>query len=131
MTTIPFRSIDDFDATGTPSASTFLRGDKTWASPTASVAISSTSVAFTDGDCAKRVSISDVSVGATDKVLVTLRRPDIADDSADTGHIYLVNVVRVYSGGFDVVIVALDLSGDDTTEYPPNETVQLFYQVAA
>lgn len=93
--------------------------------------ISRTSVAFTDGDCAKRVSVADAAITATDKILVTVRRPDMDDDSADSGHIYITNIVRVYAGGFDVRIVALDLSGEDTTAQPPNETIELQYQVAA
>lgn len=93
--------------------------------------ISRVSVDFTDGDTAKRVSVSDATITATDKILVTVRRPDMVDDSEDSGHIYITNIVRIYAGGFDVRIVALDLSGMDPTEQPPNETIELQYQVAA
>lgn len=116
---------------GTANATTFLRGDQTYAAPTASVALNSTSVAFTDGDTVRRVTVTDASVGATDKVLVTIRRPDIADDSEDAGHIYTANVVLVAAGSFDVVVACCDRGFGDTTEQPPNETIQLAWTRAA
>lgn len=116
---------------GTANSTTFLRGDQSYASPTASVAINSTSVAFTDGDTVRRVTVTDASVGATDKVIVTIRRPDITDDSADAGHIYLANVVKVAAGSFDVVVACCDRGFGDTTEQPPNETIQLVWTRAA
>ena len=116
---------------GTANSTTFLRGDQTYATPTASVALNSTSVAFTDGDTVRRVTVTDASVGATDKVLVTIRRPDIANDSADAGHIYTANVVLVAAGSFDVVVSCCDRGFGDTTEQPPNETIQLVWTRAA
>lgn len=109
----------------------YLSDNGSYKPVTASVAISTASVPFTDGDVAKRVSVADAGITATDKIIVTVRRPNLADDSEDGGFIYVTNVVRIYAGGFDVRIVALDLSGTDTTEYPPNETITLCYQVAA
>lgn len=116
---------------GTANSTTFLRGDQSWAAPTASVALNSTSVAFTDGDTVRRVTVTDASVGATDKILCSLRRPDSADDSADAGHLYFVNVVNVAAGSFDVVVVCCDRGMGDTTEQPPNETIQLVWTRAA
>lgn len=116
---------------GTANSSTFLRGDQSWASPTASVALNSTSVAFTDGDTIRRVTVTDASVGATDKILCSLRRPDTTDDSEDAGHLYFVNVVRVAAGSFDAVVVCCDRGMGDTTEQPPSETIQLVWTRAA
>lgn len=115
---------------GTANASTFLRGDQSWAAPTASVAISSASIAFTDGDTARRVTISDGTVTAASKIVSTIRRPDTADASADRGYVYNANVVRIGSGQFDVSIICTDTSGGDCTAIPPNETVTLYYLVA-
>jgi hypothetical protein len=117
--------------TGTANAGNFLRGDRSWAAPTATVAISTVNVPFTDGDTARRVTVTDAAVGATDKIICSVRRPDSADDSADAGYVYLANVVRIAAGAFDVLLACLDLSGGDPTERPPNETVVLEYQRAA
>jgi hypothetical protein len=117
--------------TGTPNAGNFLRGDRSWAAPTATVAISTVNVPFTDGDTARRVTVTDAAVGAADKIICSVRRPDSADDSADAGYVYLANVVRIAAGAFDVLLCCLDLSGGDPTERPPNETVVLEYQRAA
>ena len=91
----------------------------------------STSVAFTDGNTVRRVTVSNAAIGATDKILVTIRRPDLADDSEDAGHIYTVNVVRVAAGSFDAVVTCCDRGFGDTTEQPPNETIQLVWTRAA
>lgn len=90
----------------------------------------STSVAFTDGDTVRRVTVSDAAITSSDKIIATIRRPDIADDSADAGHIYLVNVVLVQDGSFDAVVACCDRGFGDTTEQPPNETVQLVWSRA-
>lgn len=116
---------------GTANSTTFLRGDQTYAAPTASVALNTESVAFTDGDTVRRVTVSDASITASDKILVTVRREDTADGSEDSGHIYIANVVRVGTGSFDVVVVCLDEGGSDTTEQPPNETIELVWTRAA
>jgi len=101
-------------------------GVKGWkADPSGS--LTSTSVAFTDGDTVRRVTVTDAAVGATDKIVASIRRPDIADDSADAGHVYVANVVRVDAGSFDVVVACFDRGFGDTTEQPPNETVQLIW----
>lgn len=96
----------------------------------ATAAVNSVSVAFTDGDTARRVTVTDAGVTASSKIIPIVRRPDTTDDSADRGYVYNANVVRIGSGGFDVFLTALDISGNDTTELPPNETVQLDYLVA-
>lgn len=93
--------------------------------------LKSTAVAFTDGDTVRRVTVTDAEVAATDKILVAIRRPDLADDSADAGHIYLANVVLVGTGSFDVVVACCDRGFCDTTEQPPSETVQLVWMRAA
>lgn len=85
--------------------------------------VNSTSVAFTDGDLVKRVSIASGSVTAVSKIMLTVRRPDLADDSVDAGYLYIAQVVRVYAGGFDLVIVCFGVGLDDETENPPNETI--------
>lgn len=101
-----------------------------WDAPTASVAISTASIAFTDGDTARRTTISDAAVSATSKIICTIMRPTTADDSADAGYVYDANVVRRASGAFDVLVRCTDLSGLDCTEKPPSETLTLCYQVA-
>ena len=105
-------------------------GTVAWDAPTASVAISTTTIAFTDGDTARRVTVTDATVNAASKVIATVRRPDTTDDSADRGYVYIPNVVKCASGSFDVLIACLDLSGMDPTAMPPNETITLCYQVA-
>ena len=97
----------------------------------ASSAMSSVAIAFTDGDTMRRVTVTDAAVGAASKIIGTIRRPDTTDDSADRGYIYLVNVVRVAAGSFDVLLSCLGWGFDDPTELPPSETVQFYYQIAA
>lgn len=99
--------------------------------PTASVAISTASVAFTDGDTARRVTVTDAAVSATSKILCSIMRPTTTDDSADQGYVYDANVVKRDTGSFDVYLRCTDIGGEDCTERPPNETVTLCYQVAA
>lgn len=108
----------------------YLRADGTWTAPSAVVAISTANVAFTDGDTARRVTITDAAVSAASKVLCSVRRPDTTDDSADRGYLYIPNVVKCASGSFDVLIACLDIGGMDPTEKPPSETITLLYQVA-
>lgn len=108
----------------------YMRADGTWAAPTASVAISTTSVAFTDGDTARRVTVTDAAVTAASKIIATVRRPDTTNDSEDRGYLYIPNVVKCASGSFDVLIACLDIGGMDPTMNPPNETITLCYQVA-
>lgn len=92
--------------------------------------ISAGSLAFTDGDCLKRVTIADAAIGATDKIVVTVRRPNINDED-DTGYFYVANVVKVAAGSFDILVGCYGPGMDDTTELPPNETIQLYYLRAA
>jgi hypothetical protein len=87
------------------------------------------SVAFTDGDTSRRVSVTDARVSAGSKIVPVIRRPDYTSDATDPGFIYVVNVVYVYAGGFDAVVTALDTSGLDPSDDPPNETVTLIYTV--
>ena len=93
--------------------------------------ISSVAIDFTNGDTLRRVTVTDAAVSATSKIIGTIRRPDTTDDSADRGYIYLVNVVRVATGAFDVLLSCLGWGFDDPTANPPNETVQFYYQIAA
>jgi hypothetical protein len=95
-----------------------------------SVSISSASIAFTDGDTARRVTIADAAVSATSKIMCCVCRPTTADDSADRGYVYTANVVARASGTFDVLATCLNIGGLDPTENPPNETITLYYQVA-
>lgn len=92
--------------------------------------LSEASIAFTDGDTCRRVTITDAGVSASSKINGTVRRPDTADDSADPGYIYLANIVRIGSGAFDVLIACLGWGFDDPTGIPPNETVKFYYSVA-
>lgn len=93
-----------------------------------SVAVSSADIAFTDGDTMRRVTITDAGVGATSKIVGTIRRADTADDSADRGYVYTCNVVKVAAGSFDVLVACLD-PYLDPTQMPPNETVKFYYVV--
>jgi hypothetical protein len=85
---------------------------------------------MTDGDFRKRCSRADAAVTATSKVFVMVQRPNLADDSADDGRIYDVNVVRVYTGGFDTIVAARGPTGDDLTELGGGEVVTVNYLVA-
>lgn len=114
---------------GAAGPTTFLRGDQTWGAPTAVVAISSATVAITDGDSARRVTITDAAVVPASKIILTVKRPDTTD-ATDPGIVYVPTVVRVGTGDFDVLLMALGLSGDDPTGIVPSETITLYYQVA-
>jgi hypothetical protein len=111
---------------------TYLKANGVSSAPTFEtppVPISSTTVAFTDGDTTRRSTVTDAAVSASSKIILTVRRPDTAA-TADRGYLYMANVVTVGTGSFDVLILALDESGGDCTELPPNETITLYYQVA-
>ena len=55
-------------------------------------------IAFTDGDTARRVTVTNSLVSATSRILATVRRPDSANDSADLGYLYTVAIVRQFAG---------------------------------
>ncbi len=92
------------------------------------VTVSSADVAFTDGDTMRRASIVDAGVGATAKIVGSIRRPDIAD-SADRGYVYSWSIVEIYAGGFDILVSAHGWGFDDPVSIPPNETVIFYYVV--
>lgn len=91
--------------------------------------VATTTIAFTDGDTFRRVTVTDANVLSTSNIVATVRRPNTTDDSADPGYIYIVNVVRVAAGAFDVDVACLGWGFDDPTEKPPNETVTLCYTI--
>lgn len=90
---------------------------------------STVSVPFTDGDTLRRVTVTNAAVLATSAIVVTVRRPDTADDSADRGYLYVANVVRVAAGAFDVLIACLGWGFDDPVLNPPGETIVLNYTI--
>jgi hypothetical protein len=91
--------------------------------------VATASIAFTDGDTFRRVTITDANVLSTSNIVGTIRRPNTTDDSADLGYVYLVNVVKVANGSFDVAVACLGWGFDDPTEKAPNETVTLCYTI--
>jgi hypothetical protein len=91
--------------------------------------VATASIAFTDGDTLRRVTITDTNVLSTSNIVCTIRRPNSTDDSADRGYLYVANVVEVVVGAFDVLVACLDWGFDDPTENPPNETVTLCYTI--
>jgi hypothetical protein len=58
----------------------------------------SATIAFTDGDTVRRVTIANGVVTATSKIVGTIRRPDTSVDSADIGYLYHANIVLVGTG---------------------------------
>lgn len=114
------------------SARTVVVGDQISATITAKTATdidtaNSGSVAFTINDSMQRVTISNAVVTTASKILIQVRRPDTTDAN-DPGWIYIVNIVTISSGSFDVLIVALDWDSPVDTVIP-NETISLFYQI--
>src|SRR3954464_13617080 len=90
--------------------------------PGGAASLSSATVAFTDGDTVKRVTISDALVTATSKIALTVGRPNVAD-IADKGFFYVANIVSRTTGSFDVAVMCID----DPVGSPPNETITLYY----
>lgn len=93
------------------------------------VALTFVAVPFTDGDSLRRVTVTDATVTAASKIMGTIRRPDSADDSADTGLLYTANVVKVASGSFDLLVYCTAWGAIDATLVIPNETIQFVYTV--
>ena len=91
--------------------------------------VSTASIAFTDGDTYRRVTITDANVAATANIVCSIRRPDTTDDSADLGLLYLCTVLLVSAGSFDVGVACLDWGFDDPTAVAVNETVTLCYTI--
>jgi hypothetical protein len=94
-----------------------------------SASLTSVAVAFTDGDTARRVTVTDAAVNASSSILSSVQRPTTTAEN-DPGYLYTANVISRGSGTFDVNVVCLDWSGADCTERPPSETVNLIYMVA-
>ncbi len=93
------------------------------------VTLGTASVAFTNGDSAQRVTVTDAAVTATSKILTSVTRPDVTEGD-DPGLVFVATVVRRVTGSFDAVVVALDLGGGDPTPVP-SVTVTLTYTVTA
>jgi hypothetical protein len=83
---------------------------------------------FSDGDTAKRFTVTNSAVVATSRIVGSIRRPDVAD-SLDYGYLYLVNVVTVAAGSFDLLVAVTGLGLDDVTDQPPLGSVEFHYQV--
>lgn len=93
------------------------------------VATTTVSVPFTDGDTYRRVTITDANVLSTSSIICSVRRPDTANDSVDLGYMYSTTVLRVATGSFDVGISCKAWGMDDPTGLPPNETISLVYLI--
>jgi len=91
--------------------------------------VSTASIAFTDGDTYRRVTITDANVASTSNIVCSIRRPDTATDSVDIGLIYIATVLNVAAGSFDVGVACLDWGFDDPTLSAVNETVTLCYTI--
>lgn len=97
----------------------------------ASSAPASVSVAFTDGDTLRRVTVTDAACVASSKIIGAIVRPDQSDEAADKGYLYHWNVTRRAAGAFDVVIAATAWGLEDPVLNPPNETIEFVYTLAA
>lgn len=91
--------------------------------------LSTVSVAFTDGDTMRRVTVSDAAVTATSKILVSVVRTTVTDEN-DPGIFFEANVVSRGEGTFDVLIVARGWGFSDPVGIV-NETITLNYLVSA
>lgn len=94
-----------------------------------SVEISTVSVAFTDGDTMRRVTVSDGAVTATSKIICSVTRATVADED-DMGIFFQANVVSRGTGTFDVIVVARGWGFSDPVGIV-NETITLNYLVSA
>lgn len=77
------------------------------------------------GETKKRFTITDATISATSKIVLTVRRPNVTIEN-DTGTTYTVNVVTVALGSFDVVVRVDDPDADAD---PPTETIEVHYVV--
>lgn len=100
--------------------------DVTIAAAGASVAVSTVAIPFTDGDTARRVTVTDASVTTSSKIIGQIRRPDGAD-ADDHGYVYHHAVVRRQAGSFDLLVVVVDWGGEPVQNHAPNETVNFDY----
>jgi hypothetical protein len=93
---------------------------------TGTASVTQATVAFTDGDTRKRVTITDAAVTATSKIVMSIVRANFDDTDAAANFTYRAEVVKRSTGSFDVVVFC-DSFGDDATELVPNETINLHY----
>jgi hypothetical protein len=93
-----------------------------------SVSPGSASIAFTDGDTARRVTISDANVTSTSRIVGQVIRP-ATSDLVDPGYVYTHSIISVTNGGFDVIVVATVLGDSFIDLNVPNETVTFSYFV--
>jgi hypothetical protein len=91
--------------------------------------VATASIAFTDGDTYRRVTVTDANALTTSNIVCSVTRANTADDSADLGYMYFATVLNRANGSFDVGVVCLDWGFDDPTLNPPNETVTLCYTI--
>lgn len=86
------------------------------------------SIAFTDSDTARRVTISNASVLSTSRIVGQIIRPTTSD-LVDPGYIYVHSIISVTNGSFDVLIAATALGDSYIDQNPPNETITFSYLV--
>ena len=92
--------------------------------------VKTVTVAFTNGDSYRRVTITDAAVLATSNIIGTIRRPDTASDSVDLGWQYEANVVLVANGSFDITVSCSAWGFDDPAASGLlNETVTYCYLI--
>lgn len=109
----------------------FLNANLQWQipdlSPASPVAIYSVSIAFTDGDTWRRVSISNAEVSSASLIIGTVTRPTTTTDN-DIGLTYSWSVASLGSGTFDLDIAAIGWGNEDPVGLV-NETVTFSYIV--
>jgi hypothetical protein len=103
--------VNDADATG--GAGSTLTGTET--------------IAFSDGDTTRRVTITNASITTASVIAGLVRRPDSATDGDDKGYLYSCNIVRQVAGAFDLLVNVTDWGGADCSDDPPNETITFHY----
>jgi hypothetical protein len=93
-----------------------------------SVTVYTASLAFTDGDTLKRFTITNGSVTAGSQIVGTLRRPNV-EDVDDHGWAYVLTVVKIGTGSFDVLVRVVPDEPLDSLYDPPNETLTFVYLI--
>lgn len=93
--------------------------------------VSVASIAFTDGDDSRRVTITDSTVTTTNKVVICGFRRSNVTSEASNPVLYTGIVESQANGSFDVFVSSADWGDESPSGDPLSETVTMYYLVAS
>lgn len=106
--------------TGTANATTFLRGDQTWATPSGGGTFGQTTATFSNGADSVTVTVVDAGVSAGSRIVPTVAL--VGRDADEFEMAPVVVAVGSITAGVGFTLIAVSLDGDAEGTYTLNYT---------